>query len=426
MKYFRVPSARFLFLALYVISNVAAVVIMLTTGRQIGDQIGLGVTEPYTLIEAGVMIVLSYVFMMGVVFPLFDRISVRPIRLPLRRLALGGRLGQILLVLQIGYFAFNSITGVNVAGNVTVAAGNPLSYFFTLIRPDMLFILYYAVFRGTKYWFANLVIWIISNLYRAWAGIFIFILFIEFSRLIRQHRIRYRHLFISAIVVLTLLPFLNIAKFTIRDAGSLNRLGFNDFASTIINAVSKQDPIDLIGDGATYVVGRLQTTSNLSEAIKLKNVLSAQYDDGSFNPFWMEGIFGAAAERLTGSPRAHDLSAMLPVYDGLELSTPVGGWNINPGFLSWFYVSPLLGVLFLLYITVFGFISTIIMKKITNNPEAMDGIWIAWLVFMMPPWTGVFVSFVYTEAVFLFLVIVCATLTILPRRRVYASCDIKT
>ena len=159
--------------------------------------------------------------------------------------------------------------------------------------------------------------------------------------------------------------------------------------------IGEVDYMSAIGDGLLHLVGRLQTVSNLIETMLIKNTLDHGFDNGEFAPFWKEGLLGIAYDRLFLKGKSISLNVMFTQYAGLNGHLNFGDWNINIGFLSWVFVSPECAIFYFLYIFLLCGISVFLTKKINSDVSQVEGLWLIWLLFLMPPWLGAFVGYIY-------------------------------
>ncbi len=174
---------------LYVFANVVGTSIMLVTGNLIGDSTGGAVYNDVILLLATALLVFSYIFILVPVFNSLWNMRVDATRFCISDGILGGRIGAFLFVLQAGYILFNYLNGVNVAGSIE-KTDSSLSVFFVLVPADALFLIYYGVFRGHRCFYPNFLLWMASNLMRGWSGVFLFIVFFEWCRGVRNKTIK--------------------------------------------------------------------------------------------------------------------------------------------------------------------------------------------------------------------------------------------
>ena len=124
----------------------------------------------------------------------------------------------------------------------------------------------------------------------------------------------------------------------------------------------------------------------------------------------MEGLHGIIIERLTSGDRSNSISVDFTKYLDTGNIFNIGDWNINIGYPSWFFIAPYLSCFYILYTILLGFISFFLTKKIGYSSSSKDLLWLAWLLYLLPPWFNVFVLFIYSQIIFLLLKIILNTL----------------
>ena len=394
--YFNV-SPRTPWVAGYIFSNIVGVLIMLTTGKLIGDSAGGVVENEMALLWAMALLVFTYFFMLIPVFNFIWKIKVKATRFCVPEDVLGKRIGLFLFILQVGYALFNYINGVNTAGSIA-KTDSPFSVFFVLFPVDALFLIYYGVFRENRYFYPNLMVWVASNILRGWSGIFLFIIFFEWCRGVRNKKVT---LLLTAFCVLGLLfvyPAIFNVKMAIRAAGE-GGLDFNEIISIFAVTFTREDFFLLMGDGVFSLISRIQIASILVEVIRLKDTLQLEFLNANFSPFWLEGLHGVIIDRVTGGGLI-SISAKFPEYANFPGNYELGEWNTNISYVGWFFIAPILIPQYILYTFFLAFLSIFFVKKLSNDELAGDMVWIAWLVYLLAPWLSVFVTFIYALMLF--------------------------
>ena len=398
-KYLNI-SPRMPWVLMYVFSNIVGASIMLVTGDLIGDSTGGLVHNDVILLLATALLVFSYIFILVPVFNFLWKMRVEATQFRMSDDILGGRIGIFLFILQVGYILFNHLNGVNVAGSIE-KTDSSLSVFFVLVPADALFLIYYGVFRGHRYFYPNLLVWMASNLMRGWSGIFLFIVFFEWCRGIRNKKITLFPVVIGLLLLLLVYPALLNVKMAIRAAGD-GGLSFNEILSIGAATFADGNFFSLAADGFFSLVGRIQIASVLVEVIRLKDFLQSEFMNGSFSPFWLEGLHGVVLDRMTGETSI-SIATKFPEYANFPGNYELGQWNTNIGYVGWFFIAPVLIPLYILYTFFLASLSVFVAKKISNENSAGDMVWIAWAVYLLAPWLNVFVAFIYALILFYFL-----------------------
>lgn len=384
----------------FIIINIIATLLMNYELELIGDLKGTKINDVSELWLALFFTCFSYIAMMVLFFAIFKKVKFANVEFKQSNDVLGFRIGVTVCVLQILFFVFNSYFGVNTAGSNNTRVDTPLAFLWVLVPADTLFVIYYAFHRDNKLFKLNLAIWLLSNLLRGWAGVFLFVIFFEWCRLHRKGAIHFGKILLAGSVILVLYPFLSVVKWVMRASGGeslpLKELVANGTANLV-----GQDYVQLIFDGIEHIIGRLQLTSVLTEVINIKSTLQLHYETGDYLPFWMEGLHGIVIERLFYDGRTMYLGTAFTEYANFGWDFVVGDWNINVGLPAWFIIAPYLSVLYIVYILSLCFLSFFIIKLIGETKASVDLLWLVWCVYLIPLWLGTFVAFIYALFVFL-------------------------
>lgn len=393
---------RLAWLAVYVAVNIIGAVIMHSSGMLIGDTLGNPLYSVGALWVAAIAVVCSYILILGPLFSFFSNIQVAPLRVAVPDAEMGARIGRVLLVLQIIFACFNLATGVNIAGSNTVKTDSVFAMFWVLVPVDILFFIYYGKYRDNKYFWVNALVWVVSNMLRGWAGMYLFILFFEWCRAVKRGRVRVKHVVITAILVVVLYPVFTNLKWLFRLSATGVPLG--DLATTLFDNASQLDFFALLGEGVGHIVGRLQVTSLVVEVIHLRDFLQAKFAAGEFMGFWSEGLHGIIYDRLFSAQKSVSIGVAFTQYGPFDASSGAAGdWNTNIGYVGWFFIAPFLAPLYLAYTFFLAWLSFYLLKKLGDSDSARDMLWLAWLVYLLPPWFAVFTTFIYALFVFLLL-----------------------
>ena len=124
-------------------------------------------------------------------------------------------------------------------------------------------------------------------------------------------------------------------------------------------------------------------------------------------PFWMEGLQGLAWGRITGITTPNLGQALADILAPWLVDI---NWNTNPGYVGWFFVTPWLTPLYLIYTGLLAYVSIYLVKKISSDAMALDMVWLGWCLFLIPGWLASFVLFIESLLVFYLLQVVAAVL----------------
>jgi len=388
---------------LYVFVNVMATWIMLDTGGLVGDVMGNDLHNEQALLVAAVLVVLSYLIILGPLFNWIEKFRVAPIEAQVPERDIGIRIGQVILVLQIAFLLFNMANGVNVAGSASVKAESAFSSLWALIPADALFVIYYGVYRDNKYFKINFAVWFISNIIRGWSGVFFFILFFEWCRAVRGKKISMKAIAIVVVMVLVMYPVIMNMKWVFRAAARPD-FHLGDTVSAIVDEVSASEYMTLVSDGVSHLVGRLQVTSMVTEVIRMRDLLQEEYAANRFAPYWYDGVHANGLDRMLGQPKSHAIGVAFTEYGRFQSTAAnVGDWNTNIGYVGWFFIAPLQAPLYIAFTLGICFLTNYLVRKLGGGDSTRDMLWLMWLVYLMPPWYGAVVTFVQALTLFLML-----------------------
>jgi hypothetical protein len=406
---------RLLWLWLWLVLNVSAFFLMLDAGEMIGDFAGYPVFDVEVLFWATAGVLLTYYLILSPFFDFLSKMKIPKLGVKNDIVLLQDRLGLLLFVLQAAFMTFNLTEGVNIAGANNERSASIFSFFWIFLPIDVLFLIYYSFFRDSRYFKLNLTIWLISNIVRGWAGVFLAVIFFESIRYLRKNHIKLVRIMAAAVLVAALYPLINVVKWTVRGYSSLDASDVS-MMTLIAEGLSSDGYFDLVAKGAEHIVGRIQTVAVLAETYRIRDMISTGFYSGDFVPFWKEGLLGIAYDSIFSGARGNTLSVMFPMYAGLGSIDSIGNWNLNTSFLSWLVILPEYSFIYIFFIIFACFLSALFYKIIPGyKPDKLDGLWFVWLVYLLPPWWAAFTGYIYCLILFLLMILV---LDRLPRFKI--------
>ncbi|WP_199052849.1 oligosaccharide repeat unit polymerase [Aquitalea sp. ASV15] len=396
-----ITDSKKIWLLIYIISNMVAATIIFFTGMLVGDFEGVPFEDDFLLLFSLAIILISYWFFLGPLFSWVKRFKVDGNRGNTCNRNEKYLFGIVLFFMQIGFMAFNLLEGVNAAGSGGAVSNSPFAIIWVIFPVDMLFVIYYPLCRYEKMFKFNLIIWLVSNLQRGWSGVFIILMFFELGILAKKGKLSISRVSIVGVGVLILYPFVIASKWVIR---SFSKVGFDffDMSTGLVRAFSEIDYVAALSEGFLHLIGRLQTVSALIETIVIRKTLSHAFDAGSFLPFWKEGLFGLLYDKVFSVGKIMTLGVYFTQYTGPNNAIgDLGEWNVNSGFPSWVFIAPEYLFFYLGYVFMLCVFSVFLTKKISADDFQLDGLWLIWLLFLLPPWLGAFVGYIYAMIVFI-------------------------
>lgn len=411
-------NPRLPWLWLFVLVNIIAALIMLDSGELIGDVGGIQLYNQSSLLWAVVLVVASYLIILGPVFNFISRIKIQSLNFGVDDSKLGQKLGKLLAVLQIIFIIFNLSTGVNIAGSNTNRTDSSFAMFWVLLPVDALFIIYYGTYRDNKYFYLNLAIWIVSNTLRGWAGIWLIIIFFEWCRAAYLKKVKLVPVVMVALLVAALYPLISSLKWGMRAVAAAG-LSLDILIDGLSRNLEAADFLTLIGGGLEHLIGRLQSTSMVVEVMRLSDLLQVKFAAGEFAPFWKEGMHGILFDRLFIGEKQLYIGVAFTKFADFGFIYDVGDWNVSLGYPSWFFIAPWQSPTYILYTLFLCFVSFYLVKKIGTSMLSRDMLWYSWLGYLLAPWFQTFTAFIYALFVFLVLKILMACISsirLMPKR----------
>ena len=383
-------NPRVIWVSMYCAINLICGIVIYFTRNLLGEASSLTLEHRGVVPWITLLIILSYILPLLIVFPLFSKIKIRPVQYS--RHDLGNAVGVLCLILQLAYIAFFIKTGTGVAGSMN-RTDSPFSIFWVLLNQDSLFYIYYGFYRSKRMFWPILLVSIISNILRGWNGIFVVIVFMESCRLMRAGKLRAKHILLGASFVTVCSPVIWVFKWQVRAVLSqgvkLTDLGA--LLTGVIGSLGTTGVLQIAGIALLGMLARLQLVSDVVVVFQNSHVLAEKIANGIINPFWREGLLGLTLDRLFGI-RTPDLGvAVANCIDPFHLNN----WNVNPGYVGWFFLQPWTIPLLLFYTAVLCWISMYFVKKLAPGETSLDILWLAWLSFLVPAWLASMVLFIF-------------------------------
>lgn len=386
----RLRHPRTVWLSLYVAVNLIAAFIIYGGNELLGETQGLQLARRDSVFLACVMVIGAYIGLLGVVFPAISRLRVKKMQEAVSRP--DKAVGVTLFVLQVLFILFFTATGTFVAG-ATERSDSPLSALWVIISVDSLFFIYYGFYRDSKLFVPNLLISVLSNILRGWTGFLSLIAFMESARLMRSGRLSLKLVGLAMAVTIVAFPILQLVKLQTRFAASgfAQNTSATELVQRALADLTPTDYVDLLGTTGTQILGRLHLVSTTIAVEQNRTHLRQGLEQGQIEPFWKEGIYGIAYDRLSGNTPRANLGVALAT--AIDPSSEEGSWNSNPGYASWLYLQPLLAPSYLLYTFGLLLFCMYLVKRLNGGTAAQDMLWFACLSYLVPGWIASFVLF---------------------------------
>jgi len=401
-----IKNPKFLFLLLFLISNIYSFIHYYINGNFLGEVSQFEYNNKEAAMYILILILFFYCFFMVFLYRSLIHIRINPLISNLNKVNWNrseGFWGWFVIFIQTLFIIYFTFTG-SFGANSTNREGSIISAFWVLISPDNLFFIYYCVFRKSKLAKYNCALAVLSNILRGWSSIFIFILFIELCHRYREGRLRIGVLAKFALILFLLYPFILVIKYSIRDSLALGQSFTSVLSITwsyIFNNEGLLGYLNGLIFGLDQFFSRIQIFSNATVLFSLKDQISTYIDAHAVNSFWNEGIYGLIWDRIIGNPSANNLGEVFAYF--IDPQSILGSWNSNPTFLSWIFIYPFEIGAYLIFVIMLCFLTVLLIKKITSEELANDMIWYMWLILILPGWFASFILLLNT--LFLFYII---------------------
>lgn len=387
-------------LILYISANVIAGVIILDSKELLGDVLGYPLYSAGALVFALCLVVSSYFIILGPVFYFFSKIKVKPISWGMSEEQLGLKLGVIVLFIQIGFFIFNIVSGVNVAGSGNARSESVFSLLWVFVPADAIFLIYYGLYRESFFVRPNLVLYVISNVLRGWSSVFLFVAFVEISRRLRRRDFPFISLFLFVCIAVVVYPLISNLKWVVRSSSQAG-LSWSVFFDGLTVVFDSADYFDVMSSSFMHLIGRLQSVSLVVEVMRLSEVLQQMFSNGRILPFWKEGLHGLIFDRIFGFEKINPIGVVFTEIDFPSGVFDVGDWNVSVGFVSWFFIAPHYIPLYMIYTLFLMMLGFYLLKKLGATDLSVDVFWLVCLMYLLAPWPAAFVGYLYALALFI-------------------------
>ena len=384
-----------IWLAVYILANLIGAMIFGMSGQLDGDLIGYPLPGNSVLLVATIAVVASYLIWMGPIFSYMASIKIKTIfsRKESAGVARDSSIvGIVVLIVQICFLIFNSQEGVNVAGS-RLQSDSSIRYFWILLAPDALFLVYYGIYRKSALFGPNLILYLISNAMRGWLGTWLTIFFIEGAHRLREGRLNWKILILLIVIFIPFLPVLIELKWVIRELGTGGVLSLDEVSSRLMESIIDMDWWAAFSDSMRPIVMRFQHLANVIGIIDVSTDLSRGLTNGEFKNIFEEGLPQYTVEKIFGISVLPDIHVALLTYlipEQLPVDTIT---NTHVGLVGWFWISPSLVPFYLLYLLVLSWLGMWLAKKAGGEGLLIDIIWFSWLGYLMNGWFAAYIEF---------------------------------
>ncbi|RRJ31602.1 hypothetical protein EIL82_04345 [Pandoraea apista] len=372
------------------IINFIAFIIVENQNKFIGDFVDFDLRSSGDLF-------LTFLLLAGVIFAMLlfyngvskIKIRSRPINYS------HGAMSVFIGCMLISFIAYVQVTQLFIAGSAA-RGGSVGSAFWALMNVDMIFTVYYASCRNSKYFKWNLGLWVISFVQRGWFAIFFTIVAFESFRFIRSGKAGYRMLLVMILLV-ALYPILDIVKVYIRVNEIFDPVVLFDMVRSEITSPGFTW-LGAFSESTGKIIGRIQVLSHAQMLIDNHAYFAQSINVGKLVPFWKEGLIGVVWDTLTGIPHAPELPSVVATFIAPD---SMSSWNVNPSLIGWFSVYGDYVPLSIIYVMLLGVVSIVLGKFASDTIFFRDILWFVWLMFFIPGWIAQFITFLVAMTIYL-------------------------
>ena len=247
---------------------------------------------------------------------------------PRANLSIGRHVSLALAVTQISFLVFNTYYGVNVAGVEDEVQGNPvLRVIYSVIQPDLIFLILSVGIRSNKWFWINTAIYGISLLMRSWiGGLYLIAIIVS----IREYPITFttktlKYIGIMLLIGLSTLPLITSIKWFIRSGAGI------DDALAFLQEIGYGT---YLVDSLYYVLNRFQHLGHVALIAENSRSLQDAYESNAFIPYWMDAAPQWLLMRLSGLDiLTVNKFIVRYIFDSGNLA-----YATNPGIAGWFFI----------------------------------------------------------------------------------------
>jgi len=401
MRGYEVNYLRIFWLGIYILAAIVAASLFAARGMLGGDSVGIPLPDIRTLIVATSSVVIFYLIWMGPVFNALEKLSISPLveRWKDSGLPEDDKLVSIfVLIVQGSFLIYCFVEGAGVAGS-TKRVDLAIKYVWILLPADVIFFVYYAMYRQSRWFLPSLILYILSNMLRGWLGFWLIIAFLEGAFRIREKRFDWKKISLTMSLFVYAIPFLIEIKWAIRKFGNAYILNWQNLSS-VVNNVNWWESIVRACES---VLMRLQHLDIMINIIINSTALSEKLRGREFLYFFEEGLPQFTLERLLGWARVPDIHIRLIDYFAVY---PAGSGvvsNTHTGLVGWLWIIPEWAPVYLIYVLMLTWAGIWLAKKLGANQGTVELVWFAVLVWVMNGWFGAYIEFLQALVVVLML-----------------------
>lgn len=288
-------------------------------------------------------------------------------------------ISKIVFFVQLSFLLYSAYTGIGKLSEdyYNTQVNNPLKYFFSFFNADYLFLTYFTVSK--RYSKSNIILYLISNLYRGWiTGVLMSLFFIFIIK--RFDFIKFKTLAVLGVVFVLCAPSLYFVKYVSR--GAQQDPSFQTLASYYNG--------DVHGKVMSSIFQRFQHISETYSCIADISVLRSGYESKNFVPFYLDNFLKKPLSNVLN----YQSDKTLTQYAAENILHKDPG-NIHVGILPWLLIDPFLTFSFVVGIIISFYCLCGLISSLSNNSSWPIAVW-ATAVFAMHGWYSAFFMIIWS------------------------------
>ncbi|MEG1127661.1 MAG: oligosaccharide repeat unit polymerase [Comamonas sp.] len=335
---------------IYFFANAYSLMVALT-GAPLGVDSQQYVFELEDVFLTSLALFFSFCFVLFIYYFSYQSARVKSV------FSLGNRVGLFVLIIQLAYFIYSYMYGVNIAGVEDSVEGMVLlRILFSIIQPEIIYLIAAPGLRS-RWWFViNSAVYIVSSLMRGWMG-GLFLIAIIF--LIKKYPFEIswkRFFYVCGVIFVGVLifPILVSVKWSIRSGE-----GF-DNALIYLREVGY---FNYMFESFGYLINRFQMFGHVALLSENSNFLFESYSADKFIPYWMDGLPQWIWLKFSGVEIFQLNRYMVSEFFGSDNLA----YSTNPGIAGWFFVLKEKSLVFLIYLLAITVIPAIFILKFAGE-----------------------------------------------------------
>jgi len=296
---------------------------------------------------------------------------------------------QMMGLMSVLLFDFGRVGGAATSSSV-------IAILTSYLNPDMLFLVYYAHARGRKLPYWNLLLFVVSNSLRGWAGFWSMLFLIELYYAAQRFSSRKMLAFTLCMTIAALiaLPYVSEIRDQMRGTVSTKNTVYSDYFDNMVQRLQQLTNVALIA----------QESQEIEEGLRQGKIL----------PYYRDNqIFEKLEDKLEGGhSRPQSLQKLLTIRYLIDMrDVPSGkyiqdvGWHSATGIAGWLFVLDWKAIPFyLLFVAILIIFPYWVLGRFVGERSLLPMLHIVSVSYMFQGWFGVQIGFCIALILYAFLV----------------------